>query len=132
MSKEPAGDESSSSDFNPRTLKNWQSQDEFVAKLEHDMENVDPIRYKQIKYHKHEWDNIPPVVPKFIINLSKYVQGLSALALAAHEAESIPQLRAWTEAQFQVSSIHCCDLFRTFRPAWGRWTPADKSRRASC
>lgn len=70
MSKD---NESESSDFNPRTLKNWQSQDEFVAKLEADMADVDPIRYKQIKYHKHEWDNIPPVVPKFIINLSKYV-----------------------------------------------------------
>jgi len=44
-----------------------------MISLEHELENIDPIHYKQIKYHKHEWDNIPPVVPKFIINLSKYV-----------------------------------------------------------
>jgi hypothetical protein len=53
------------------------------------MEKIDPIRYKQIKYHKHEWDNIPPVVPKFIINLSKYVEGLSALALKAALTENV-------------------------------------------
>jgi hypothetical protein len=74
-----------------------------MKQLEVDLDNVDPIRYKQIKYHKHEWDNIPPVVPKFIINLSKYVAGLSALALKAHESENVEQLRAWTETQLQVN-----------------------------
>jgi hypothetical protein len=65
---------------------------------------VDPIRYKQIKYHKHEWDNIPPVVPKFIINLSKYVKGLSALALKAHQEENVSGLREWIEKEFSVSA----------------------------
>jgi hypothetical protein len=73
--------------------------------LEQELENVDPIRYKQIKYHKHEWDNIPPVVPKFIINLSKYVQGLSNLALKQHQEENVAQLRTWSENQFNVSAL---------------------------
>ena len=71
-------EESSSTDteFNP-TLNQWQSQDQFLKELEQELETVDPLHYRQVKYHKHEWDNIPPVVPKFIINLSKYVEGLS-------------------------------------------------------
>lgn len=51
-----------------------------MLNLEEQLDKVDVLQYKQIKYHKHEWDNIPPVVPKFIINLSKYVKGLSLLA----------------------------------------------------
>jgi hypothetical protein len=57
--------------------------------LESRTDDVDPIRWKPIKYHKHEWDNIPPVVPKFIINLAKYVRGLSGLALDAHNKENV-------------------------------------------
>ncbi len=60
-----------------------------MLSLEEKLENIDPIHYKQIKYHKHEWDNIPPVVPKFIINLSKYVEGLSKLPLKTSKEESI-------------------------------------------
>jgi len=106
MSKELSKSESSSSDFNVQNLKNWQSQDEFMKDLEDQLDNVDPIRYKQIKYHQHEWDNIPPVVPKFIINLSKYVKGLSQLAYKAHTNENVEGLRSWTESQFSVSSFN--------------------------
>lgn len=103
---------SESSDFNPALLKNWQSQDEFVMSLEQQLENVDPIRYKQVKYHKHEWDNIPPVVPKFIINLSKYVEGLSNLAYKTSQEESVAQLRNWSEAQLNVRNMFLHTVFR--------------------
>lgn len=68
-----------------------------------ELEYVDPIRYKQVRYHKHEWDNIPPVVPKFIINLSKYVEGLANRALVQSEEENVAQLRTFTEGQLVVS-----------------------------
>jgi hypothetical protein len=35
-----------------------------------------------VRYHKHEWDNIPPVVPRFVIHLQKYVESISAHLLA--------------------------------------------------
>jgi hypothetical protein len=71
---------SQSSDFKPG-LHQWQSQDEFLEVLEEKyVELADPLNYKQVRYHKHEWDNIPPIVPKFCINLSRHVDGLSKLA----------------------------------------------------
>ena len=73
-----------------------------MLELEHKMEEVDPIHWKPIRYHKHEWDNIPPVVPKFIINLSKYVRGLCELAKVAHESENVQGLRDWIENQLKV------------------------------
>jgi hypothetical protein len=31
----------------------------------------DPLTYYEVSYEKKEWDNIPMVIPRFIINLSK-------------------------------------------------------------
>ncbi len=67
------------------------------------MEAVDPLNYRQVRYHKHEWDNIPPVVPKFIINLSKYVEGLSNWANFESKLETVPQLRIFSEKELNVS-----------------------------
>ena len=70
--------------------------------LEQELETIDPLNYRQVKYHKHEWDNIPPVVPKFIINLSKYVEGLSNWANFESKIETVPHLRGFSEKQIQV------------------------------
>jgi hypothetical protein len=76
-----------------------------LKELEQELETVDPLNYRQVKYHKHEWDNIPPVVPKFIINLSKYVEGLSNWANSESKIETVPQLRSFSERELNVSSF---------------------------
>jgi len=80
--------QSSASEFNPG-LHQWQSQDDFLKDLEFKFEDIDPLKYKRVKYSKHEWDNIPPVVPKFIINLSRYVEGLSEVCSAWDKLETV-------------------------------------------
>ena len=37
-----------------------------------------PLIYNKIPYPSHEWDDIPPVIPKFIIQLEKYMDGVTA------------------------------------------------------
>jgi len=59
-------------------------------------EDVDPLNFKKVKYHKHEWDNIPPVVPKFIVNLSRYVEGLSAICHDWKKEERTSSIREFT------------------------------------
>lgn len=76
-----------------------------MAELEHQLEQIDPIRYKQVSYHKHEWDNIPPVVPRFCVHLQRYVEALSSLQFDLSKLETVAQLRAFTEQNFNVSLL---------------------------
>lgn len=74
-----------------------------MADLEEKLEQVDPIRYKRVSYHRHEWDNIPPVVPRFVIHLQRYVEAISALELAESQKETTQHLRSFAETNFNVS-----------------------------
>lgn len=65
---------------------------------------MDPLLYKKVRYHKHEWDNIPPVVPKFIINLSKYTQAFTEIHNRQSVMETTASLRSFTETRFSVSA----------------------------
>lgn len=33
--------------------------------------------YDDFAYEEHEWDNIPPVVPRFAMHLEKYIEGVT-------------------------------------------------------
>jgi hypothetical protein len=67
------------------------------------IEKADPLKYKAVKYHKREWDNIPPIVPKFCINMSKHIEGLSKIANRQSTEETVLQLRTFTEESLSVS-----------------------------
>ena len=57
---------SSQASVKPRDARESTHQDEFMLQLEGQrIEN--PLVYSKLKYPSHEWDNIPPVIPKFII-----------------------------------------------------------------
>ena len=44
----------------------WQSQDDFMKGLE--AEKLDnPLVFDRIDYQSREWDNIPPIVPRYVI-----------------------------------------------------------------
>ena len=44
----------------------WQSQDDFMKNLENEpLDN--PLVYEKIPYYSREWDNIPPIVPRYVI-----------------------------------------------------------------
>lgn len=44
----------------------WQSQDDFMKGLEHEPLS-NPLIYEKIDYQSREWDNIPPIVPRYVI-----------------------------------------------------------------
>lgn len=82
----------------------WQSQDKFVRHLE-----AEPIethlKYQKISYGEHDWDNIPPVVPRFIFHLVKYMQGVTAEIDELVHLESVASLRKECEKRLGVSMI---------------------------
>ena len=57
-----------------------------LAKIEN-QKIKDPLVWEQLKYERNEWDNIPGIVPKYVIYVSKYVEGISAFCKKLHDAE---------------------------------------------
>lgn len=97
-------------------MHQWQSQDLFVKELEQEYEEkIDPLNYVQVKYKRHEWDNIPPVVPKFCLNLSHYMDGLSKIANYESKLETVASLRDFSEKNIQRidSTVSTLDQSRT-------------------
>ena len=74
----------------------WQSQDDFMKTLE--AEPLDnPLVYEKIPYYSREWDNIPPIVPRYVIQLSKYMDGVTKQVKYQSELETVASLREFTE-----------------------------------
>ena len=88
----------------PRDAREWTHQDEFMLSLE-GQRIPNPLVYSKIKYPSHEWDNIPPVIPKFIINLEKYMEGLTEIVKRETELETTALLRKFTQAEINVSRL---------------------------
>ena len=55
--------------------------------------------YKKIEYPSHEWDNIPPVIPKFIIQLEKYMDGVTKEVKRMNGLETVSNLRGFAEGE---------------------------------
>ena len=34
----------------------------------------EPLKYEIIEHDIHEWDNIPPIIVKMILNMNRYMQ----------------------------------------------------------
>lgn len=52
-----------------------------------------PLAYKEVEYEKREWDNIPMVIPRFCIHLSKHVEALTYHYRQRCEEETTADLR---------------------------------------
>ena len=82
-------------------MHEWESQEKILSALElQDVENF--LLYKDFQYERHEWDNIPIIVPRFIIYMSKYVKGLSSFAKKQSEMETTKELRRDLDRRYEV------------------------------
>ena len=85
----------------PKDPHEWMHNDDLMLKLEgQKIEN--PLIYTKITYPSHEWDNIPPVIPKFIIQLEKYMEGITQRLKTESELETVASLRSWSENSVKV------------------------------
>ena len=51
------------------------------------------VSYSAFKYEQHEWDNVPPVIPRFSFHLEGNVRGLSQLCAELAGRETTKDLR---------------------------------------
>ena len=70
----------------------WEKQEKLLDKIERQqIENC--LQYNTFAYEKHEWDNIPGIVPRYIIYLSKYMSGICEVANELYSREHVDSLR---------------------------------------
>eukprot|EP00347_Sterkiella_histriomuscorum_P021096 403335268 len=53
----------------------------------------DPLHYEEVEYDKTEWDNIPWIIPRYCIHLSKHLQSITTHYKSKCEEESTQELR---------------------------------------
>ena len=46
-----------------------------------------------MRFDKKEWDNVAPIVPRFLMYLEKYIEGLSEKCFEFNEREHVKDLR---------------------------------------
>ena len=92
-------------------IHEWERQDKMLDRVEKtDIGNC--LDYKQFKYEKQEWDNIPGIVPRYVIYLAKYVEGLSGYCNEFQNRETVSDLRDDIQNQIDKMTnnfINHCD-----------------------
>ena len=73
-------------------MHEWEKQEKLLEKIE-EIEIEDCLQYNVFAYEKHEWDNIPSIVPRYIIYLSKYMAGISQICKEVTDRETTYDLR---------------------------------------
>ena len=69
-------DSLSSKALSVKSIKHsWEHQKKFIDFLDHkQVENC--LVYEPINWSQKDWDNIAPIVPKYILHLAHYMQGI--------------------------------------------------------
>lgn len=62
------------------------------------------MTYDWPHYVSHDWDNIPPVVPRYIIQLSKYMEGVTSVVKTHSKEERTAALRSDLEQRLKSLS----------------------------
>ena len=81
-------------------LQEWDRQELMLEKIKK-KEIKNPLIYEEFIYEKNEWDNIPGIVPKYVIYLSKYISGLSSFCYNLSQKETVNSIRDYTEDQLK-------------------------------
>ena len=61
---------------------------------------ADFLEYKTPRYIDRDWDNIPPVVSRFLIHIDKYMHGFSKVLSHENSLETTADLREYASENF--------------------------------
>ena len=84
-------------------MHEWEKQEVLLDRIEQQT-IADCLEYNVFAYEKHEWDNIPGIVPRYVIYLAKYMQGICDTCKEFDERETVYSLR--TDMQEQVDNTN--------------------------
>ena len=83
-------------------MHEWDKQEMLLEKIE-SFQIEDCLTYNTFVYDKHEWDNIPSIVPRYVIYLSKYMMGVCGTLKEVYKRETVMDLRAFMESQLSIT-----------------------------
>lgn len=84
-------------------MHEWEKQEVLLDKIE-GQEVDDVLVYNNFLYEKHEWDNIPGIVPRYIIYLAKYMEGICKVSNEFDARETTLSLRTDMEGQVKATN----------------------------
>ena len=64
----------------------------------------DPLKYEEFKYPLNEWDNIPPILPRFILTMNQHLISIVKACANKFKEETTIDLRK--DIQFKLDEIH--------------------------
>ncbi|CDW76392.1 UNKNOWN [Stylonychia lemnae] len=76
----------------PLHMHEWESQDKVLSDLQN-QEVKNCLEYVDFRFLRHEWDNIPVIVPRYLFYLSKYINGLATFCYNVEQQESTESIR---------------------------------------
>jgi hypothetical protein len=74
-------------------MHEWDKQAVLLDKIE-SFQLADVLQYNKFAYEKHEWDNIPAIVPRYVIYLAKYMDGICKISDEFNKRETTMDLRS--------------------------------------
>lgn len=82
-------------------MHKWESTEKLLPLWESVPINTIPFVYNDLEYTKSEFDNVPPVVPKFLFFLQNNLKPIAAYCKELKDSQSVADLRS--EVQGWVS-----------------------------
>ena len=85
-------------------MHNWESVEKMVSEWEH--QNIgDPFVYEDFKYDLDEFDNLPPVIPRFSFYLQLSLKPMIAHLKMLRDGQSVGSLRDETKSMIETTNI---------------------------
>ena len=77
-------------------MHKWESVEKMVSEWER-QDIGDPFVYEDFKYNLDEFDNLPPVIPRFSFYLQLNLKPMITYLKALHDGQSVESLRNETK-----------------------------------
>ena len=85
-------------------MHTWESVEKMVSEWEH-QEIGDPFVYEDFKYSLDEFDNLPPVIPRFSFYLQLNLKPMIAYLKMLNESQSVGSLRDETKGMIETTNL---------------------------
>ncbi len=80
-------------------MHEWQSQEKLLEEVKQP-EIMEVLHYSDFRYEVNEWDNVPPVLPRFHFYNQAYMRGIVEFCYSKSKEESTKSLREYITAEF--------------------------------
>ena len=85
-------------------MHQWESLKKLISEWEA-QEVKDPFVYEQFKYNADEWDNVPPVLPRFQFYMQNCLDKTVAFTKEVNERQTTHQLKSEMDDKFEKANV---------------------------